>query len=198
MSGQKGMKYYSTVTLDDVKSMKAAGATMADCVSSVSLTFENSSETYPSRISTWTETAPRVCTTRCTAFHVVFGKPIAVKRRVSPNRDSQHHSVPRAAYLPPTFAGQLRARGVDIKTIPQLLGHAYVDTTLNVYTHTISEDETKAISSITIVVFGWHTGDIIPFCRTKEKSRNRQKILQRVAALVWCAREDSNLRPFDS
>lgn len=47
-----------------------------------------------------------------------------------------------------TFASNLRAAGVDIKTISALLGHSKIDITANIYTHTDYESMLNAITKI--------------------------------------------------
>lgn len=45
-----------------------------------------------------------------------------------------------------TFASMLFKRGVDVKTVSEILGHSDVTVTYNIYIHIIDEQKTKAIS----------------------------------------------------
>jgi integrase len=43
--------------------------------------------------------------------------------------------------------------GVPVKVIQQQLGHAAVETTLNIYTHVVGETQRKAIENLERVLF---------------------------------------------
>jgi integrase len=47
-----------------------------------------------------------------------------------------------------TFASMLIRKGVDIKVVSELLGHADVSTTYNIYVHLINEQKQKAIEML--------------------------------------------------
>jgi site-specific recombinase XerD len=47
-----------------------------------------------------------------------------------------------------TFATQLIERGADVKTVSELLGHASVNTTLNLYVHPQLEQKRKCVEMI--------------------------------------------------
>lgn len=48
-----------------------------------------------------------------------------------------------------TFASMLFAKGVDIKTVSKLLGHASIQITLNTYVHLIDNPEYDAVAKLT-------------------------------------------------
>lgn len=50
-----------------------------------------------------------------------------------------------------TFATNLVANGVDIRSVSDLLGHASIQTTLSTYSHSIQEQKVKAISSLDLI-----------------------------------------------
>ena len=45
-----------------------------------------------------------------------------------------------------TFATILNGKGVDVKTISELLGHADTSTTLNIYTHTLDKNKKESVN----------------------------------------------------
>ncbi len=50
-----------------------------------------------------------------------------------------------------TFATNLVANGVDIRSVADLLGHSSIQTTLSTYSHSIQEQKVKAISSLDLI-----------------------------------------------
>jgi len=47
-----------------------------------------------------------------------------------------------------TFASMLFAKGVDVKTVSEALGHSDVNITYNTYIHLINEEKKKAVKAI--------------------------------------------------
>ena len=47
-----------------------------------------------------------------------------------------------------TFATRAVEKGVDIKTLSEILGHADVSTTLNKYAHSLPEQKRKMMNSV--------------------------------------------------
>jgi len=52
-----------------------------------------------------------------------------------------------------THATLLHANGESLKTAQALLGHSDLETTLNVYTHTVSDSQRKAVERVAGVLF---------------------------------------------
>ena len=50
-----------------------------------------------------------------------------------------------------TFATNLITKGVDVRTVSDLLGHHNIQTTLAIYAHSIQENKVKAISSLDLL-----------------------------------------------
>jgi len=53
-----------------------------------------------------------------------------------------------------SFATLQIAAGTDLRTVSQLLGHADVSTTMNIYTHSLKTSETAAASKISKMLRG--------------------------------------------
>lgn len=85
----------------------------------------------------------------------MFWLPKTVKRFLPANRDTTFRQILKNAgidkisgvhSLRHTFASMLFKKGVDPKTVSELLGHSDVSITYNIYIHIIHEQKTKAIN----------------------------------------------------
>src|SRR6202035_1213518 len=54
-----------------------------------------------------------------------------------------------------THATLLHASGEPLKTAQALLGHSDLETTLNVYTHTVSDSQKRAVEQVAGILFGF-------------------------------------------
>ena len=66
------------------------------------------------------------------------------------HRMLDHLGIERAGMhaLRHTFATTLFANGVDVKTVSEILGHANVQITMNIYIHVIDEIKKKAVETL--------------------------------------------------
>src|SRR5215470_18957085 len=91
-------------------------------------------------------------------FQTVKGTPLSDKnlynRELAPACD--RIKQPRISWhsFRHTHATLLYANGESLKTAQALLGHSDLETTLNVYTHTISDSQRNAVERVAGVLFG--------------------------------------------
>ena len=94
--------------------------------------------------------------------------------------------LPHATWLTfrRTYSSWCHDKGVPSKVIAQLIGHANVDTTLNVYTQVLEEPCGAPPK-----------GSAANCSRLFTNSRGRERRLCRFPREKWCALHDSNVRP---
>ena len=91
--------------------------------------------------------------------------------------------LPHATWLTfrRTYSSWSHDKGVPGKVVAQLMGHANVDTTLNVYTQVLDGSVRDAVEKV--------GGELFTIVHRAEKADALTDCKQ------WCALQDSNLRP---
>ena len=84
-------------------------------------------------------------------LHLVWQVDLAEQRRAAVDRPSVRHVAPSrdlADAATKTYSSRAHEKGVPAKVIAQLMGHAKIDTTLNVYTRVIDGSLRRAADTV--------------------------------------------------
>ena len=94
--------------------------------------------------------------------------------------------LPKATWLTfrRTYSSWSHDKGVPGKVVAQLMGHANVDTTLNVYTQVLDGSLRAAVDKV--------GSELFTIVQCPEIHRRQ---LAEIANELWCAQHDSNMRP---